>query len=170
MSTTPHAGATFTFENLSYSVDVRGGRASTSSTTTKDILRDVSGAANAGEVLALMGPTGSGKTSLLNALAGRTPVGGRLRGEILVDGETRTENFMRERVAYVMQEELLFPFLTVEETLTLHCRLRRAKLTEGEVRERVDEIIGELGLVNFNSRCGRRHPRRASNLTELKCE
>lgn len=151
MSTTPHAGATFTFEKLSYSVDVRGGRASTSSTTTKDILRDVSGAANAGEVLALMGPTGSGKTSLLNALAGRTPVGGRLRGEILVDGETRTENFMRERVAYVMQEELLFPFLTVEETLTLHCRLRRAKLTEGEVRERVDEIIGELGLRKVRS-------------------
>ena len=164
---TTHAGATFTFENLSYSVDVRGGRASPSTsstndtlrnasssktpTTTKEILRSVTGAANAGEVLALMGPTGSGKTSLLNALAGRTPVGGRLRGEILVDGEPRTESFMRERVAYVMQEELLFPWLTVEETLTLHCRLRRAKLTEGEVREHVDEIIGELGLRKVTS-------------------
>ena len=53
----------------------------------------------------------------MNALAGRTPLGGTLRGTITVDDAGRDETFMREKVAYVMQEELLFPFLSVEETL-----------------------------------------------------
>ena len=63
-----------------------------------------------------------------------------------MDDAGRDETFMREKVAYVMQEELLFPFLSVEETLTLHCRLRRARLTEAEVAASVAEIVAELGL------------------------
>ena len=76
------AGATFAFERLTYEVaTTRDEKATpatskTSTTATKAILRDVTGSARPGEVLALMGPTGSGKTSLLNALAGRTPLGG----------------------------------------------------------------------------------------------
>ena len=61
-------------------------------------------------------------------------------------GEARDEAFAREKAAYVMQEELLFPFMTVEETLTLHCSLRRASLTREEVEAAVTGIIGELGL------------------------
>ena len=151
------AGATFAFERLTYEVaTTRDEKATpatskTSTTATKAILRDVTGSARPGEVLALMGPTGSGKTSLLNALAGRTPLGGALRGTITVDDARRDETFMREKVAYVMQEELLFPFLSVEETLTLHCRLRRARLTEAEVAASVAEIVAELGLAKVRA-------------------
>jgi len=143
------AGATFAFERLRYEVETT--RDGEKATTTKTILRDVTGSARPGEVLALMGPTGSGKTSLLNALAGRTPLGGTLRGTITVDDAGRDETFMREKVAYVMQEELLFPFLSVEETLTLHCRLRRARLSEAEVAASVEEIVAELGLAKVRA-------------------
>lgn len=144
-----HRGATITFRDLSYAVRVASGRRARGEdgTIERAILRNVTGAASPGEVLALMGPTGSGKTSLLNCLAGRVPnKNGRVSGEILVNERAREETFMREKVAYVMQEELLFPYLTVEETLALHCRLRRAALTEAEVDASVSDIIAELGL------------------------
>lgn len=49
-----------------------------------------------------MGPTGCGKTSLLNALAGRLPAGGELEGSIMINGTPRQESF-RNYTAYVMQ-------------------------------------------------------------------
>ena len=48
----------------------------------KTILNDISGSLKGGEVCALMGPSGAGKTSLLNVLAGRV----RTRGKVQVDG------------------------------------------------------------------------------------
>lgn len=48
----------------------------------KNILNDISGSMKGGEVCALMGPSGAGKTSLLNVLAGRV----RSRGKVLVGG------------------------------------------------------------------------------------
>ena len=96
-----------------------------------------------------MGPTGSGKTSLLNCLSGRIPKkDGTLTGEILVDGKERNEKIYRSRqVAYVMQEELLFPHLTVMETFMLHMQLRLPQSMDIEEKTRlVKSLISELGL------------------------
>ena len=115
---------------------------------SRDILKGLSGAALTHHVMALMGPTGSGKTSLLNVLSGRVPAGGILSGEVTVNGQARSEDF-NERVAYVMQEELLFAFLTVHETFMLHARLRLPPSTpDKEKAESVDRLIAELGLKN----------------------
>ena len=55
-------------------------------TTTVQILENVSGEAMPGRVLAIVGPSGAGKTSLLNALAQRVPKkGAELTGRIFVD-------------------------------------------------------------------------------------
>ncbi|KAK3248410.1 hypothetical protein CYMTET_42122 [Cymbomonas tetramitiformis] len=111
------------------------------------ILNGITGAASPYHVLAVMGPTGSGKTSLLNTLAGRVPVGGMLNGEILVNGEPRTEQF-KTQAAYVEQDELAFPFLSVRETFTLHARLRLPAGSPSEVKEQsVEAAITELGLT-----------------------
>ena len=71
-------GVTLQWTGLVYTVPV--GRRK--KRTTKTVLSDVSGHALPGQLLAVMGPTGSGKTSLLNALAGRLPKGGLLEGEV----------------------------------------------------------------------------------------
>ena len=63
--------------------------------TTKKVLDD-DGAAMPRHFIALMGPTGSGKTSLLNCLSGRIPKkDGTLTGEILVDRKERNEKIYR---------------------------------------------------------------------------
>ncbi len=76
----------------------------------KTILNQISGKAESGELMAILGPTGSGKTSLLNVLAARTPVADsamtRLTGSIWVNGMPRNEKKFREMSAYVIQVKL----------------------------------------------------------------
>lgn len=62
---------------------------STKSYEMKQILTTITGQALAGQMVAIMGPTGSGKTSLLNVLAMRCPIvkGGDLTGSFKVNGE-----------------------------------------------------------------------------------
>ena len=99
----------------------------------------------------------AGKTSLLNVLAGRVPKGGQLTGEVLANGCARTESFRTNHVAYVMQEELLFPFLSTRETFLLHARLRLPpSKPEADKIKLVDALIAELGLKSVaNSPVGR---------------
>jgi len=66
----------------------------------KEILKRVSGCAYAGETLAIMGPSGAGKTSLLNILAGRSPVNG---GQVFVNGTAVDASILRQLSVYVMQ-------------------------------------------------------------------
>ena len=67
---------------------------------------------------------------------------------ILANGALRAADF-QQRVAYVMQEELLFAFLSVEETLVLHARLRLPPTVEdAEKRDIVQRVLVELGLKN----------------------
>lgn len=73
-----------TWSELTYTVPVRLGR-QLRKRGTKVVLDGVSGHVPPERLLAIMGPTGCGKTSVLNALAGRLPVGGKLEGDILVN-------------------------------------------------------------------------------------
>ncbi|WP_334177391.1 ATP-binding cassette domain-containing protein [Pseudoxanthomonas sp.] len=73
-------------------------------------------------VIALVGPSGAGKTSVLNAIAGLvTPVAGRIEvdGRCLFDSTRRIdEPVHRRRVGYVFQDARLFPHLDVRRNLT----------------------------------------------------
>jgi ABC-type multidrug transport system ATPase subunit len=118
----------------------------------KHILDGINGSALAGEMIAIMGPTGCGKTSLLNVLAARAPYGSKqdtkLDGQIFVNGEPRDDASFRALSAYVLQDDRLFPHLTVFETLTIasHFYLP-TNMPDGEKAELVTAIIAELGLV-----------------------
>lgn len=80
---------------------------------------------------------GSGKTSLLNALAGRLPRAGKLEGEVLVNGVPRSRGF-RSITAYVLQDDVLFSTLTVRETFEFAANIRLpasiTKATRKQVR------------------------------------
>jgi len=154
-TTHTHKGISITWRNLNYTVTIGNKK----KRVQKKVLDDMTGAAMPRHFIALMGPTGSGKTSLLNCLSGRIPKkDGTLTGEILVDGKERNEKIYRSRqVAYVMQEELLFPHLTVMETFMLHAKLRLPQSMGIEEKTRmVKSLILELGLKAVeNSKIGR---------------
>ncbi|XP_057505802.1 ABC transporter G family member 22-like isoform X2 [Actinidia eriantha] len=129
------------FTEVTYKVILKG----VTSTVEKDILNGISGSVNPGEVLALMGPSGSGKTTLLSLL------GGRLRetntGGSITYNDQPYSKFLKSRIGFVTQDDVLFPHLTVKETLTYAALLRLPKtLTKEEKEKRAIDVICELGL------------------------
>lgn len=119
---------------------------------TKTILNGLHGRASSGELLAILGPTGCGKSSLLNVLAARIPHGGssanKLTGSIMFNGKPRQEEKFRNISAYVLQDDFMYAYLTVFETLMLAAHFfLLVNFTEAEKVDQVDACIAELGLV-----------------------
>eukprot|EP01018_Ginkgo_biloba_P010057 Gb_08303 [translate_table: standard] len=110
----------------------------------KEILHGVTGSVVPGEVLAMMGPSGSGKTTLINLLGGR--MHHNVSGSITYNDQPYTKALKR-RIGFVTQDDVLFPHLTVRETLTYAALLRLPNtLTKQQKEERAQEVIYELGL------------------------
>lgn len=99
-------------------------------------LREVTLSCRRGEYHILLGPTGSGKSSLLRCLLGfHTPRAGRIH----LDGRDITEELPeRRQMGYVPQNYALFPHLDVEENLRFGLRARRVPA------ERADSLVGWL--------------------------
>ncbi|CAO2813468.1 unnamed protein product [Amaranthus hypochondriacus] len=109
----------------------------------KYILQGVSGAVNPGELLAMIGPSGGGKTTLLNLLSGRLTFNS---GTITYNNLPYSKSLKR-KIGYVTQDDLVFPHLTVKETLTYVALLRLPKtLTKQQKQDRAMEVIMDLGL------------------------
>ena len=102
-----------------------------------------------GAYAVLMGGTGQGKTTILEAICGLRTV---VRGRVIVDGQEMTRWKPGDRgVGYVPQDLALFPMMTVRGHLEFALRLRGAK--ESAVQERTAELAsvvqvgaGELKL------------------------
>ncbi|XP_027067577.1 ABC transporter G family member 16-like [Coffea arabica] len=148
---------TLFFGNLSYNVKIshkldwfsifsctNKSNLSSKETEMKVLLNDVSGEAHRGEILAVLGPSGSGKSTLIDALANRI-FKGSLNGMITLSGEQLDSSLLRAISAYIMQDHLLFPMLTVEETLTFAAELRLLQiLSKFEKKKRVHDLIDQL--------------------------
>lgn len=116
-------------------------------TSEKSILNGISGVVCPGEILAMLGPSGSGKTTLLTALGGR--LHGKLSGKITYNSQPFCGSIKR-RTGFVAQDDVLYPHLTVTETLVFTALLRLPNtLTRDEKVQHVEHVISELGL----SRC-----------------
>ncbi|TKY53200.1 ABC transporter G family member 22 [Spatholobus suberectus] len=129
------------FTDVAYKIVIKG----MTTSVEKDILNGITGSVNPGEVLALMGPSGSGKTTLLNLLGGRLsqPISG---GSITYNDQPYSK-FLKSRIGFVTQDDVLFPHLTVKETLTYAARLRLPKtFTKEQKEKRALDVIYELGL------------------------
>ncbi|KAI3728011.1 hypothetical protein L6452_16636 [Arctium lappa] len=139
---------TLKFEDVVYKVKLEqkgtccGG---TASKKEKTILNGVTGKVCPGEILAMLGPSGSGKTTLLTALGGRLT--GKLSGKITYNSRPFSGS-MKRRTGFVTQEDVLYPHLTVTETLLFTAMLRLPKsLTQDEKVQHVERVISELGLT-----------------------
>ncbi|KAF5400636.1 hypothetical protein PHET_05410 [Paragonimus heterotremus] len=136
-------GSVLSFHHISYEVKLK--KMPWSRAVTKTVLNDVSGILRPG-LNAIMGPTGSGKSSLLDVLAGRKDPR-FLSGQVLVDGLPQPKNF-KCISGYVVQDDIVMGTLTVRENLNFSAALRMTdQCSKQERRRKVNEIIDELGLT-----------------------
>ncbi|KAK4798715.1 hypothetical protein SAY86_031041 [Trapa natans] len=143
------------FNNLTYSVKVPQKMTLRSllrrplspvTRANKVLLDDISGEAREGEIMAVLGASGSGKSTLIDALANRISHDS-LSGSITLNRETLDSSLQKAISAYVMQDDLLFPMLTVEETLMFSAEFRLPRsLSRSRKRTRVRALIDQLGL------------------------
>ncbi|KAL3523746.1 hypothetical protein ACH5RR_016580 [Cinchona calisaya] len=120
----------------------------TLSTKTRVLLNDISGEARDGEIMAVLGASGSGKSTLIDALANRIAKES-LKGTITLNGEQLESRLLKVISAYVMQDDLLYPMLTVEETLMFAAEFRLPRtLSKSKKKMRVQALIDQLGIRN----------------------
>lgn len=101
-----------------------------------DILKGVSLRVEDDEIAVIVGPNGAGKSTAMKAVFGLLNI---RQGEVLFRGEnitnTRPEQMVRRGVAYVPQEQNIFPSLTVQENLEMG-----AYLMKGDIRPRLEHV------------------------------
>uniref|UniRef100_H0XH38 Broad substrate specificity ATP-binding cassette transporter ABCG2 n=3 Tax=Otolemur garnettii TaxID=30611 RepID=H0XH38_OTOGA len=138
-------GAVLSFHNICYRVKLKSGFLHGRKTVEKEILSNINGIMKPG-LNAILGPTGGGKSSLLDVLAARKDPSG-LFGDVLINGAPRPANF-KCNSGYVVQDDIVMGTLTVRENLQFSAALRLpTTMTSHEKNERISKVIQELGLV-----------------------
>jgi branched-chain amino acid transport system ATP-binding protein len=106
-----------------------------------EVLHDLSLAVPDGRVVAVLGPNGVGKTTLLRVIAGLLPA---WSGEVRFDGDRidgrMPHEIARRGVVLVPEGRGVFPGLSVEHNLSISARADR-RATSGERRERLDAVF-----------------------------
>jgi lipopolysaccharide export system ATP-binding protein len=114
----------------------------------RPVIRDVSMHLNRGEVVALLGPNGSGKTTCFYAIAGLvTPEG----GQVMIDGQdvTMLPMYRRARmgIGYLPQEVSIFRGLSVEDNILAVLEIREPD--RHKRRERLEELLSEFSITHL---------------------
>ncbi|XP_057471312.1 ABC transporter G family member 23 isoform X1 [Actinidia eriantha] len=114
-----------------------------------NILKSVSFVARSSEILAIVGPSGTGKSSLLRLISGRVREKDFDRKSVsLNDYAITSPTQLRKKCGFVAQEDNLLPLLTVKETLMFSAKFRLKEMSAEEREERVESLMQELGLVH----------------------
>lgn len=130
-----HKPASLQFENVSYHLN------------GKQILSGVQGIALPGQIMAIMGASGAGKTTFLDILA-RKNKRGFVDGSFFVNGEKVDDNEYRSVVGFVDQDDTMLPTLTVHETIMTSALLRLPRDMGISIKEqRVYEVEKQLGIL-----------------------
>ncbi len=113
---------------------------------TRNLLDRVGFSVMPGEFVGLLGPSGCGKTTLLMCLCGINPVPGiYYNGQPLGAAAAACSNV----IGYVPQDDVLYPELTVRETLYYSARLRlNTRTSSARILAKIDEVCAMLGLYD----------------------
>jgi putrescine transport system ATP-binding protein len=101
-----------------------------------------------GECLAILGPSGHGKSTLLKCIAGLEEAD---QGSIIVRGQELSRKPTRDRnIVYLQQNTLLFPHMTVGQNISFGLKAR--KLNETTIEKKVDHWLRLTGLQKHKSK------------------
>eukprot|EP00117_Sycon_ciliatum_P032337 scpid40208/ scgid5664/ ATP-binding cassette sub-family G member 8; Sterolin-2 len=121
----------------------------------REVVRGLSFKLRPGKLVAILGASGSGKTSLLDILAGRTPPQYKVQGQLSINGRSiaHRSRALKQAVGYVKQIVHFLPSLTVVETLQFASRLRLSvSMSKEDRRKRVHDVIQMVGLSSCTHR------------------
>jgi ABC-type multidrug transport system ATPase subunit len=132
-----HKPAALFFEDVSY--NLKG----------KQILTNITGAVHPGELLAIMGASGAGKTSFLDILA-RKNKRGLISGQSWLNGEKIPDDQFRNVIGFVDQEDAMLPTLTVHETILDSALLRLPKeMSRAAKEQKAEDVERQLGIYHI---------------------
>lgn len=132
-----HRPAALYWDNVSYHLN------------GKEILSGISGASTPGEITAIMGASGAGKTTFLDILA-RKNKRGIIQGDFYVNGEKVGDNDFKSMVGFVDQEDTMLPTLTVHETILTSALLRLPRdMSRVAKEQRVIDVEKQLGIYHI---------------------
>ena len=114
----------------------------------RPVIRDMSLSLQRGEVVALLGPNGSGKTTCFYAIAGLVQPEG---GQIIIDGRDVTGLPMYRRarlgIGYLPQEVSIFRGLSVEDNILAVLEIREPD--QRRRRERLEELLSDFSITHI---------------------
>ncbi|KAK0187746.1 P-loop containing nucleoside triphosphate hydrolase protein [Armillaria mellea] len=139
------AGVNIDLIDYTLQIRTRGGK-------SLEILQGINTCFEASKVNVILGPSGSGKSSLLNLMAQRLQSTLRTtyvaEGDLALNGVVASGEVVRALCSYVMQDDAaLLPYLTVRETLRFSAGLRLPGwMSKEEKRQKADEVMYKMGL------------------------
>ncbi|TYH53880.1 hypothetical protein ES332_D09G130900v1 [Gossypium tomentosum] len=144
-----------TVRNLSYTIHLKGSIPDSflhlaQKPKPVEVLKSVSFVARSSEIVAILGPSGTGKSSLLRIISGRVNDKDFDPCSISIDDHLmmRSPDQLRKICGFVAQEDNLLPLLTVRETLIFSAKFRLKEMSSKEKEERVESLMQELGLLH----------------------
>ncbi|GAB9477854.1 Atp-binding protein, partial [Globisporangium polare] len=116
---------------------------------TIDLLKGITGYALPGSMTALMGSSGAGKTTLMDVIAGRK-TGGKIQGQILLNGYEATDLAIRRSTGYCEQMDIHSEASTFREALTFSAFLRQdSSVPNSKKFDSVNECLDLLDMSDI---------------------
>ena len=110
-------------------------------------LKNINFQIETGEFVGILGQSGSGKSTILNLIAGLDK---EYEGDILIEGETPRKSIKNGDIAMVFQQDLLLPHLNVWENIAFGLKIK--KIPKEEIEKRIKDAILEMDLIGKEKR------------------
>ncbi len=111
-------------------------------------LKDINLQIKEGEYFVILGPSGTGKTIILEIIAGMHKPD---KGHVFYDNQNITDFYPEERkIGFVYQDYVLFPHLTVEENIIFGLKIK--KFSSHEIEKKLDNIVSMFGIEHLLNR------------------